>query len=87
MPAGALTGRPITEREELKRLRRENHRLRQERDILVKAAAWFARVSKASPNGLPVHNFPLSDRRAGFVTQGSTELGYCRSFRTAIKCG
>ena len=33
------------------RLRRENHRLRQERDILAKAAAWFARESKASPNG------------------------------------
>jgi transposase len=36
---------------ELTRLRRENHRLRQERDILAKAAAWFARESKASPNG------------------------------------
>nr|WP_270936958.1 transposase [Roseomonas sp. MO-31] len=31
------------EREELSKLRRENHRLRQERDILAKAAAWFAR--------------------------------------------
>ena len=30
------------EREELKRLRRENKRLREERDILSKAAAWFA---------------------------------------------
>jgi len=39
------------EREELTRLRRENHRLRQERDILAKAAAWFARESKATPNG------------------------------------
>jgi transposase len=38
-------------REELARLRRENHRLRQERDILAKAAAWFARESKASPTG------------------------------------
>lgn len=28
--------------EELKRLRKENHRLRQERDILKKAAAYFA---------------------------------------------
>lgn len=37
---GAPTG---AEREELSRLRRENHRLRQERDILAKAAAWFAR--------------------------------------------
>jgi transposase len=44
-------GPTTTEREELMRLRRENHRLRQERDILSKAAAWFARESKASPSG------------------------------------
>ena len=31
------------EREELARLRRENRQLRLERDILSKAAAWFAR--------------------------------------------
>jgi len=30
------------EQEELRRLRRENRQLRQERDILAKAAAWFA---------------------------------------------
>ena len=36
-------GATTAEREELIRLRRENHRLRQERDILAKAAAWFAR--------------------------------------------
>lgn len=30
------------ERDELRRLRRENRGLRQERDILAKAAAWFA---------------------------------------------
>lgn len=39
------------EREELIRLRRENQRLRQECDILSKAAAWFARESKANPSG------------------------------------
>ena len=39
------------EREEPIRLRRENQRLRQERDIPSKAAAWFARESKANPNG------------------------------------
>lgn len=49
---GKRTDGPTTaEREELIRLRRENHRLRQERDILSKAAAWFARESKANPNG------------------------------------
>ena len=46
--AVALSG---AERDELTRLRRDNQRLRQERDILAKAAAWFARESKATPNG------------------------------------
>ena len=31
------------ERDEMRRLRRENRRLREERDILAKATAWFAR--------------------------------------------
>ena len=44
-------GATTADREELIRLRRENQRLRQERDILSKAAAWFARESKANPNG------------------------------------
>jgi transposase len=46
-----VEGPTSAERDELNRLRRENHRLRQERDILAKAAAWFARESKANPNG------------------------------------
>lgn len=46
-----MDGPTSAEREELIRLRRENQRLRQERDILSKAAAWFARESKANPNG------------------------------------
>ena len=50
--AGKRSDGPTSvEREELIRLRRENQRLRQERDILSKAAAWFARESKANPNG------------------------------------
>jgi transposase len=44
-------GPTSVEREELTKLRRENARLRQERDILAKAAAWFARESKATPSG------------------------------------
>ena len=46
-----VDGPTSADREELGRLRRENHRMRQERDILAKAAAWFTRESKTSPNG------------------------------------
>ena len=41
-PRGALT---TVEREELTRLRRENKRLQMEREILKKAAAFFAKES------------------------------------------
>jgi len=37
------------EREELLRLRKENLRLQQERDILAKATAWFARETDVIP--------------------------------------
>jgi transposase len=37
------------EKEELQRLRRENKQLRTEREILAKAAAWFARETDAVP--------------------------------------
>ena len=43
---GGLT---TAERKELCRLRRENRQLRLERDILSKAAAWFARETNAIP--------------------------------------
>jgi transposase len=36
-----------SERDELVRLRRENEQLKVEREILKKAAAWFARETKA----------------------------------------
>ena len=44
-------GPTTAEREELARLRRENKQLRLERDILAKAAAWFARETDVIPSG------------------------------------
>ena len=46
-PSGASNA----EREELIKLRREVRQLRLERDILSKAAAWFARETGTIPSG------------------------------------
>jgi len=43
-------GLTTDEGEELRRLRRENKSLREEREILKKAAAWFAKETTSSPS-------------------------------------
>jgi len=44
-------GLTTEEKDELARLRRENRTLREERAILAKAAAWFARETGKIPSG------------------------------------
>ena len=44
-------GATSEEKEELRQLRRENRRLKQERDILAKATAWFAKETSGIPKG------------------------------------
>lgn len=48
---GRTDGLTTEDRTELSRLRRENRQLKLEREILSKAAAWFARETGTIPSG------------------------------------
>jgi transposase len=48
---GRRDGATTDEKEEIRRLRRENRQLKLEREILAKAAAWFARETDSVPSG------------------------------------
>jgi transposase len=48
---GRRDGLTTEARAELRRLKRENKRLRMERDILKKAEAWFAEEGDSNPSG------------------------------------
>ena len=65
--ANKAGGTSSAEREELSRLRRENHRLRQERDILAKAAAWFATGLSAKGDQRPRPGLRIHERAPGRI--------------------
>src|SRR6516164_9033589 len=72
-------GATSAERQELTRLRRENRRLRQERDILAKAAAWFAR-SLASARSCGQLGIERSNRRGRHHCTGTDVFDDPRRF-------
>ena len=76
------------EREEMRRLRRENRRLREEREILAKATAWFAR--ETGSGGLPVperESGPLPDRHHGPGDSVSPERVPCVASAGSVRPG
>ena len=81
------------EREELTRLRRENRKLKEEREILSKAAAWFATESGALEAlfgfvkaNQATHSVGVCADCCGFREAGSTPgwIGRCASVGALI---
>ena len=75
-------GLSVSERDESARLRRENKQLRVERDILSRAAAWFARASAAERMKEAVRpGFPVHERKPGHLP----DLGHgARAWRVRV---
>jgi transposase-like protein len=68
------SGLTTAEREELNRLRRENRQLRLEREILSKAAAWFARDTNTIPRIAAEADLARHD----WTDRGVAPIGYIK---------
>jgi hypothetical protein len=64
-------GRTSDERDKLRRLRRENRRLKEEHDILKKAAAWFVRETHSLPGTLTLVSTPTNPSA---ITSNGTDV-------------
>jgi HTH-like domain len=71
-------GLTTAEREELTQLRRENRQLRLERDILSKAAAWFARETNTIPSNLAAKGIRVGRKRVARLMSAAGLVGVSR---------
>ena len=78
-------GPTSAEREKLTRLRRENRQLRQERDILAKAAAWFARETAVIRPDLPIHERELGRTIIGIARLAEGKAATANPLRRAVR--
>jgi len=77
--AGTRPGLTTEEREELKRLRKENFELQRANDILQAAATFFGRSSTADRRGSYLHRRPPDSLTRGRRWESSRSAPNCRS--------